>query len=137
MGMAKPIASVLVRTIVLMPITSPTSLTNGPPLLPELSAASVWMYVPFRLTAPTSKADRLGDETIPNVTVKSSPTGQPTAITQSPDASLDESPMGAVGNDDSPTSAFNTARSVSSSNATTTALNVRPLLNVTVNDRAP
>ena len=34
------------RMAVLMPITSPAMLNSGPPELPLLMAASVWMYWP-------------------------------------------------------------------------------------------
>ena len=42
-GIAKPILLALVVVAVLMPMTSPAALTRGPPELPALMAASVWM----------------------------------------------------------------------------------------------
>ena len=48
-GIAKPIPMnppVRVLMAVLMPMTSPWRLTRGPPLLPGLIAASVWMRLP-------------------------------------------------------------------------------------------
>ncbi len=45
-GMANPMPMfppVGVRMLLLMPMTSPFMLTSGPPLLPRLMAASVWM----------------------------------------------------------------------------------------------
>lgn len=147
--------------MVLMPTTSPLSFMSGPPLLPLFKAASVWIYEPFKWGAPTSRADRLGHDTmpvidcrresvrkkvlllckivgrwagrfaksgtlakkslitnqwcaatgsynicgttsstrhtiLPRVTVKSSPTGHPTAISQSPECSLELSPNTAL-----------------------------------------
>jgi hypothetical protein len=43
MGTAKPMLLACRLTAVLMPITSPRVLMSGPPLLPKLMAASVWM----------------------------------------------------------------------------------------------
>lgn len=43
MGMAKPMPSASVLVAVLIPITSPAALTSGPPELPALMAASVWI----------------------------------------------------------------------------------------------
>jgi hypothetical protein len=42
-GTAKPMLLVRALTAELMPITSPRALISGPPLLPKLIAASVWM----------------------------------------------------------------------------------------------
>ena len=42
-GIAKPIPFESVATAVLIPMTSPTASSSGPPLLPGLIAASVWM----------------------------------------------------------------------------------------------
>ena len=42
-GIAKPRPSALVATAVLMPITLPAASSSGPPLLPGLIAASVWI----------------------------------------------------------------------------------------------
>lgn len=59
MGMANPMPSVLARTAVLTPTTSPNSFTRGPPLLPGLMAASVWMKLTLRSDKnPTSSLDR-------------------------------------------------------------------------------
>ena len=46
MGMAKPMPTLpadSVKMTELMPTTSPRMLSSGPPLLPGLMAASVWM----------------------------------------------------------------------------------------------
>ena len=71
--MAKPMFDALAvplpaATAVLMPITSPAALTSGPPELPELMAASVWMR-------PSSWPDSVSSErsvaeTMPWVTVR-------------------------------------------------------------------
>ena len=97
MGMAKPMPAALARMAVLMPITSPNSLRRGPPELPGLMAASVWMKFTFLFGMPTSAAERCSDETIPRVTVESSPTAFPIAMTQSPTCRSSERPSGAVG----------------------------------------
>ena len=83
MGIAKPTPSYppeLVEMAVLMPITSPSRLTSGPPLLPGLMAASVWMKS-SRSVMPRPRPLAL---TMPAVTVPSRPKGWPRASTQSP-----------------------------------------------------
>ena len=42
-GIAKPMLRALRLIAAFMPITSPRALISGPPLLPKLIAASVWM----------------------------------------------------------------------------------------------
>ena len=69
---------------VLMPITSPSRFTSGPPLLPGLMAASVWMKS-SRSVMPIPRPFAL---TMPAVTVPSSPNGSPRANTQSPTSTL-------------------------------------------------
>ena len=67
-----------------MPITWPSMLNSGPPELPRLIAASVWMkssYGPWRMSRPRA-------ETMPAVTVPPRPNGLPIASTQSPTRSL-------------------------------------------------
>ena len=61
---------------VLTPITSPSSVNSGPPLLPALMAASLCTYA-----TPAMRRLAL---TMPRVTVPSNPRGLPTAITSSP-----------------------------------------------------
>ena len=68
------------KIAVLMPITSPSMLNSGPPELPRLIAASVWMkssYGPWRMSRPRA-------ETMPAVTEPPRPNGLPIASTQSP-----------------------------------------------------
>ena len=63
-------------------------LNSGPPELPRLIAASVWMkssYGPWRISRPRA-------ETMPAVTVPPRPNGLPIASTQSPTLSVSESP---------------------------------------------
>ena len=54
-------------TAVLIPITWPAALTSGPPELPELIAASVWMR--SRSVPCSVSMSRPSAETIPWVTV--------------------------------------------------------------------
>ena len=71
-----------------MPMTWPSMLNSGPPELPRLIAASVWMkssYGPWRMSRPRA-------ETIPAVTVPPRPNGLPMASTQSPTRAPSESP---------------------------------------------
>src|SRR5207302_1156890 len=107
---------------VLMPMTSPCMFTSGPPELPGLMAASVWMKSsngPW----PMLRALAL---TIPAVTVACRPNGEPTAMTQSPTCILSESPRRAYLNWPLPSSSLSTARSVFLSRPTTFALCLLP-----------
>ena len=76
---------------VLTPITSPRVVTSGPPELPGLSAASVWM------TSSISRPDRARSErpsalTTPAVTVCWKPNGLPIAMASWPTRTARESP---------------------------------------------
>ena len=73
----------------LMPITLPFMSNIGPPELPWLIDASVWMK---RSLAPCP-VTRWTAEMIPAVTVPPSPKGLPIAITQSPTRACAESPQ--------------------------------------------
>jgi hypothetical protein len=84
MGMAKPIPVASARMAVLMPITSPFSLSKGPPELPGLIAASVCKKSTRLSGIPTCAEERAKVLIIPRVTVLFKPTGLPTAIAQSP-----------------------------------------------------
>ncbi len=62
MGIAKPMFAACALMAVVMPTTWPCASISGPPLLPRLMAASVWMYAssegsksfrPRKLTTPT------------------------------------------------------------------------------------
>src|ERR1700709_990653 len=70
-------------TAVLMPITSEDDDTSGPPELPGLSAASVW--ITSSMVRPlTDRIERPSAETTPEVTVDSKPKGVPMATTNWP-----------------------------------------------------
>src|SRR3990172_1814207 len=91
--MAKPTFWALGTLAVLMPTTSPAELSRGPPLLPGLMAASVWMRASCNSTGVPSKL-RLNALTTPTVSVLCSPMGLPMAITFWPTSSSCESPSG-------------------------------------------
>ena len=105
MGMAKPrpmeppCSLVLwdaVRIEELMPTTAPVMSTSGPPELPGLMAASVWIagYVvelPW-LSVPTLTG-RSSALTMPLVTVESRPNGAPKATTSWPTSRLADLPI--------------------------------------------
>ena len=73
---------------VLIPITSPFILNKGPPELPWLIDASVWIKSSY-LVNPICL---FLAEIIPEVTVPPKPNGFPIATTQSPTLALVESP---------------------------------------------
>ena len=78
-------------TAVLMPTTSPCEDTSGPPELPGLSAASVW--ITSSISRPDcARSERPSAETTPVVTVDSKPSGLPMAITSCPRLSRLELP---------------------------------------------
>jgi len=64
---------------VLTPITSARVLTSGPPELPGLSAASVWMTLSMR-RPEAPRSERPSPLTIPAVTVCWKPMGEPIAM---------------------------------------------------------
>ena len=109
---------------VLIPTTSPWDDTNGPPELPGLSAASVWIR--SSISRPVrARNERPSADTTPAVTVDSKPSGLPIAITSCPRLSFRESPSGANGS--VTLSLIRTrARSVSGSSPTTWAVRLWP-----------
>ena len=121
-----------------MPITSPRVFMSGPPELPGLIAASVWMksviaYVSrFR---PASSLPRPLALMMPAVTVKFSPSGLPMATTHSPMRSFWSSPSPTVGRP--LPSILSTATSVCGSRPTIFALNSRRSLISTFTRSAP
>ena len=120
---------------VLMPMTSPREDTSGPPELPGLSAASVWMT--SSISRPLrARSERPSAETTPAVTVDSKPSGLPMAMTSWPRLSVLESPSGAAGSATS-SSTRTSARSVSGSSPTTRAFRLRPSGVVTPSAVAP
>ena len=107
---------------VLMPTTSPCMLNSGPPELPRLIAASVWMkssYGPELMS-------RLRAEMMPTVTVPPRPNGLPIAITQSPMRIELELPNFTDFSFFSFGSTFSTAMSVLVSLPTNSAFNFEP-----------
>ena len=73
---------------VFIPITSPSRLNKGPPELPWLIDASVWIKSSYLVKfISLFRAD-----IIPEVTVPPSPKGFPIATTQSPNLDLYEFP---------------------------------------------
>ena len=81
---------------VLIPITSPREFTSGPPELPGLRAASVWMTLSIN-RPPVERNERPRALTTPVVTVHWKPNGFPIAITSSPILIPWESPREATG----------------------------------------
>ena len=67
----------------LTPITSPCSFSSGPPELPGLSAASVWI-APVIFAPSSAEISRPSAETMPLVSVSLRPYGLPIAYTGSP-----------------------------------------------------
>ena len=63
MGMAKEIPSAIL--MVLMPIASPSRLTNGPPELPNVIAASVYVDKVIRPSGRQCVLEPLGRQTFP------------------------------------------------------------------------
>ena len=66
-GIEKPIPWAFEATAVLIPITSPRASTSGPPLLPGLIAASVWIRLliePVSVSMLRPVADTMPDVTL-------------------------------------------------------------------------
>ena len=130
-GMAKPMPLESVATAVLMPTTAPEASASGPPELPGLMAASVWIRFVIRVAPLSTAMSRPLPETMPLVTENEyMPSGLPTAITSWPTLSPSLLPIGATGR---PVwSTFTIARSVSVSIPYTVPGNWRPSLSSTV-----
>ena len=90
--MAKPMDP-LRAAMLLTPTTWPAMFTSGPPELPGLIAASVWMKSKPGAATVSGAPLRL---TIPNDTLCSSPKGWPSASTNSPTRRRLESPRGST-----------------------------------------
>ena len=103
-----PLISVAIAE--LTPITRPAASSSGPPELPGLMAASVWIALIYE-TSPTMPVvtGRSTALMMPYVTVPSRPSGAPIAIAESPTAILAELPKVIGCRPDSLT--FTTARS--------------------------
>ena len=79
-GMAKPMPALcptLEAIMVLMPITSPCKFSSGPPELPGLMAASVWMA--SSMSMPSGSCTGRIELTMPRVIVPARPNGLPMA----------------------------------------------------------
>jgi len=99
-----------------MPITSPFESNSGPPELPWLIGASVWM----KLSYGEAMMSRLSALTIPEVTDMPMPSGLPIASTGSPTCTLLLSAQLVAGSV-CPTSTLMTARSTSGAAFTSVA----------------
>jgi hypothetical protein len=122
-------------TAVLMPITSPREDTSGPPELPGLSAASVW--ITSSISRPVrARNERPSAEITPVVTVDSKPSGLPIATASWPRRKRLESPSVAAGRLRT-APARSSARSVSGSSPSSRASMLRPSGSVSRNSRAP
>ena len=97
-----------------IPITSPWTLTSGPPELPRLIAASVWMKLSKDVSPVRPGSTRPLALTIPTVTDDASERGLPAAITHSPTRSSSLEPSARYGKGSS-RSILRTARSVAAS----------------------
>ena len=118
-----------------MPTTSPCRFTSGPPELPGLIAASVWIasMTVLAFSVPVASPVRTGRFsalTMPLVTVPCRPSGEPIATTCSPGARSAELPRVALVRPLTPL-AWITARSVTGSRPTMLAVAVLPSLSVT------
>ena len=82
-GSANPIPCAPARTATLMPISSPSMLTSGPPELPGLMQASVWIRLRYTWSSE-SVTLRFKALTMPTDTVFSYPKALPIVITLSP-----------------------------------------------------
>src|SRR5512132_2238525 len=131
-GTAKPIACASSEMRVLMPITAPQRSTSGPPELPGLIGASVWIIGSSEMPG----SSRFIPLTIPRVIVWSSPIGLPIATTSSPTFTPAESPRRADGSG-FPVSARSRAMSSTGSRPTTRAGTRTPESSVTDSDAAP
>ena len=80
-------------------MTRPDMSSSGPPELPGLIAASVWIALmkDWSPASPPAVTGRFRALTMPLVTVLSRPSGAPTAITGSPTTTELESPSGSTG----------------------------------------
>ena len=107
----------------LIPITRPSASISGPPELPGLIEASVWITFGIWKPLGASICALATADTMPVVTVRVKPNGLPIATTGSPTSAELESPSGTGAAFFSLSgSTFSTARSVSGSRPLTSAL---------------
>ncbi len=138
-GIAKPTPSLPPDSLsiwALTPITRPWRSSRGPPELPWLIAASVWIAssIAKLFGAWIWRCRAL---TIPLVTVSSSPNGLPIATTPSPTSTCEESARASGVSWLAGTSTLRIARSVEGSLPTSVAETVLPFENCTLNDEPP
>ena len=135
-GIAKPTPAnwpVVENMAELIPITSPLMLSSGPPELPGLIGASVWITSGIeKLPASCDGINLPTPLTIPAVIDPESPNGLPIAATSSPTLILDESASGRGTSFSLGVSfTYRTARSVNGSEPISVALYTVPSRNVT------
>jgi hypothetical protein len=117
----EPLPPEPVAICALIPITRPAASSRGPPELPGLIEASVWMTLEIWKPLGASIWRCLA-ETMPVVTVRERPKGLPMAIAGSPTLTSSESPSGSGWRSStSEGSIFSTARSVEGSRPRTFA----------------
>ena len=125
-----------VSICVLTPMTWPRAFRSGPPELPGLIGASVWMtWSIVKLFGAVIR--RCSALTMPDVTVRSSPNGLPIATTGSPTRTLSELPRGRGVSAFAEVSTRRTARSVDGSVPTISALTVSRFEKLTFTSLAP
>ena len=122
-GTAKPTPSLPPESLSiceLTPITRPSESNSGPPELPWLIAASVWI-APSIGVLSGEVISRLSALTMPLVIVLARPNGAPTATTWSPTFTFDESASVSGCSWDAGASISTTATSLAESVPTTVA----------------
>src|SRR6184192_3033585 len=118
-----------------MPMTLPSMFSSGPPELPGLIEASVWMKSVKVRPCSFDGTERPSAETTPVVTVPLRPKGLPTATTLSPIIRSPEVPIGAVARPFASTRS--TATSLSGSTPISFAQSFEPSLKLTLINDAP
>ena len=139
-GMAKPtpaLSPVLLAMAVFMPIIRAWLSRSGPPELPGLIAASIWMIDFSDRPERRLGSDRFRLAMMPVVSVRSSPKGLPMAKTRCPTFNCVELPKTTGNSDAGGASIFSTATSVAGSWPTSRASYVLPSNKVTWIWRAP
>src|SRR5262245_10302757 len=125
---AKQMPCAPMMTAVLMPITSPRDDTSGPPELPGLSAASVWIRSSI-MRPVVARNERPSAGMPPTGTGAPRPGGLPMALASCPRRSPFELPSSAKASERA-ASARSSARSVSGSMPSSRASVVRPSVSV-------
>src|SRR3954468_1623602 len=119
-----------------MPITRPSRSSRGPPELPGLTAASIWMRPSMGLPPVGGLNDRSRPEMTPDVIDPASPNGLPTTKASSPIRAPCGSPSVAGGMLGGIVSGWRTAMSFSGCRATIWAGDSEPSTKVTVIEAA-